>query len=601
VSSEITGGGADETAHQVSVSIPEVERPGQTGGDLVSSSLAASALKDSVVVDPSLFERTALVVVNPSPFERTALVLADLPEDRACLVTASGARVPVQRLDHAPTLLDETLTDDLSRLLDRIQERIPPGHEITSWTVDDGLFTIVVSRHANGHTLSPGTPDGPRGTPDGDAPQVDALDHDVPEDSAPQNDAPDHDVPEDDAPDHDTSDRDGREALRQAILVTGPGPWRVRTLAEPVVTVAAQVTVPPLGRSVLSARAAFGLVALTRTPEATAALSAPEGTLDNGLLRVTVADDGTLSLLGLNGAEIHGVGQITHAADARDHALPPDLADGPAFVTVEEIYRGPLVSALEVTRTYRWPVAVTRTYRWPVETAPGTPDGPRDLSSGPPGPAKSDPPGPAEIGGSAGETREPRAAERSSEAETAQATADALVTTRVELRAGEPFVRCELSFDVRCRDHRIAWHARLPREAAESFPEGEFAAVQPGGDSVATLTAESFVAAGGLAVLLDHDAEYEVLRTPEPELMLTLVGPVGHLSRDRNSHHDAKPQRATPATRCQGPFSTRFAVLPYAGSRHEAGLPRLMEEYRHDLVAVPGSGPTIGTPRRQPA
>lgn len=522
MSSDISDGGAGETAHQVSSPTPETEQVdraeaeqssqteteqvGQTGDDPVNSSLSASASKDSVVV------------VNPSPFERTALVLADLPEDRALLVTSSGAAVPVQRLEHSPTLLDETVLDDLSQLLGRTYERELFGHEITSWTVEDGLFTIVVSRHASGGFAY--------------------------------------------------------EDLRRAILGAGPGPWRVRTLAEPVVTVAAQVTVPPHGRSVLTARAGRGQVPLTRTPEALAALTAPEGTLDNGLLRVGVADDGTLSLRGLDGVEVHGVGRITHGGDAYDRVPPPDdrLVDSPSIVKVEEIFSGPLVSVLEVSRMYEWP----------AEAAPGVWAGARDTILSPASPRPETRPG-----------------SRSASVET-------LVTTRVELRAGEPFVRCELNFDVRCRDHRIRWHAGLPREAAESFAEGRFAVMRRGPaaeggygeEPVPTLPAESYVAAGGLAVLLDHVTEYELLRTPEPELALTLVRSVEDLSRDRSAYRDepAGPQRATPATQCQGPFSTRFAVLPYAGSRHEAGLPRLAEEYRHDLLAVPGSGSTIGTP-----
>ncbi len=570
----ITGCGADETAHQVSARIAEAEQMGQAVVDLVSASLATSASKDSVVV------------VNPSPFERTAIVPADLPENRAHLVTSSGAGVPVQRLDHAPTLLDETLMDDLTRLLGRTHERELSGHEIVSWTVEDGLFTIVVSRHASGGFAY--------------------------------------------------------EDLREAILEAGPGPWRVRTLAEPVVTVAAQVTVPPLGRSVLTARAARGQVPLTRTPEAAAALTAPEGTLDNGLLRVTVADDGTLSLRGRGGVEIHGIGRIAHAGDAGDtynYAPPPAdrLVDGPSFVKVEEIFSGPLVSVLEISRMYEWPAEAVPA-EWPGDAVPaGWPEA-RDAA---PSPASA----PAETSpGSVSVTaRSPLAEpeweagpepkwERESGPEPepewesgpdwesgskpewgpgsgsgfGSATVNTLVTTRVELRAGEPFVRCELRFDVRCRDHRIRWHAPLPHEATESFAEGQLAVVRRGltaeggcgEEPVPTFPAESFVAAGGLAVLLDHVTEYELINAPEPELALTLVRSVGYLSRDRNAHRDepAGPQHATPAAQCQGPHSTRFAVLPFAGSWHEAGLPRLAEEYRHDLLAVPGAEPAVPEP-----
>ncbi|WP_260615002.1 glycoside hydrolase family 38 C-terminal domain-containing protein [Microbispora sp. KK1-11] len=473
----VTGCGSDETAQQVAARIAEAGQTAQAVVDLVAASLAEAAPKG------------ALVVVNPSPFERTGLVLADLPEDRASLADASGRAVPVQRLEHAPTLLDETVMDDLSRLLGRVHERELYGHEIVSWHAGDGVFTVTVSRHASGAYAY--------------------------------------------------------EDLRGAVLGAGPGPWVVRTVAEPVVTVAALVTVPPLGRAVLTARPpAPGRPA----PVANALRNDAYGfepVLDNGLLRVRVADDGTLSLRGADGAEIHGVGRIVHGGDAGDsynHAPPPDdrLLDRPSRVLVEEVCSGPLTGAYEITRVYDWPAGLGDD-----ETVPTA------------------------------------------------------VTTRVELRAGEPFARCEITMDVRCRDHRVRWQAPLPRAAAESYAEGQFAVVRRGltaegggGERpIPTFPAESFAAAGGLAVLLDHVTEYEI-GGDGTEMALTLVRSVGYLSRNRNPYRDepAGPEVPTPAAQCQGPLAVRFAVLPYAGEWHEAGLPRLAEEFRHDLLAVPGTG-----------
>ncbi|GAA0373935.1 hypothetical protein GCM10009530_25510 [Microbispora corallina] len=483
----VTGCGSDETAQQVAARISEAEQMGQAVVDLVSASLAAAA------------PRGSLVVLNPSPFERTGLVLADVPEGRTRL-TAAGGPVPVQRLEHAPTLLDETVMDDLPQLLGRVHERELFGHEIVSWAVEDGVFTVTVSRHASGSYAY--------------------------------------------------------EDLRRDILAAGPGPWVVRTVAEPVVTVAALVTVPPLGRSVLAAREPVFDGSVPYVPVAPLDPEAGDGVLDNGLLRVSVAPDGTLSLRSRDGAEAHGVGRVVHGGDVGDtynHAPPPAdlLAGTPVSVTVEEICHGPLTAVLEVTRAYDWPAGAEPS---------GTPE----------------------------------------------ETVRTAVVTRVELRAGEPFVRCELEMDVRCRDHRIRWHAPLARPARESYAEGQFAVVRRGltaeggcGERpIPTFPAESFAAAGGLAVLLDHVTEYELVAAgPEgseaAEMALTLVRSVGYLSRNRNPYRDepAGPQVPTPAAQCQGPFATRFAVLPFAGEWHEAGLVRLAEEYRHGLLAVPGAGP----------
>ncbi|GII51803.1 hypothetical protein Pth03_01920 [Planotetraspora thailandica] len=474
----VTGCGSDETAQQVAARIAEAEQIGQAVVDLVGATLAAGAARDSIVV------------VNPSPFERSGLVLADVPEHRAALVTGDGLAVPVQRLEHAPTLLDETLMDDLSRLLGRVHDRELFGREIVSWAAEPGrdgggggVFTITVSRHASG-----------------------AYDH---------------------------------EELRRALLEARPGPWLVRTVAEPVVTVAAHVTVPPLGRTVLTASVPrFGgpRPALGSAPVRGPVHGAGTHTLDNGLLSVRVAADGTLSLRGLDGTEVHGVGRIAHGGDAGDtynYAPPPDdvVMDAPVRVTVEEIHSGPLVSVLDVVRTYEWPARTE-------------------------------------------------------------------VRTRVELRTGEPYVRLDVSMDVRCRDHRIRWHAPLPYAAGESFAEGQLAVVRRGltaeggcgEEPVPTFPAESFAAAGGLAVLLEHVTEYEVV--DRSELALTLVRSVGLLSRDRNPYRDepAGPQLATPRAQCQGPWSASLAVLPYGGTWHEAALPRLAEEFRHGMPAFPGTG-----------
>jgi alpha-mannosidase len=517
----ITGCGADETAEQVAARIAESEQIGQAVVDLVSASLSGTTPRDRIVV------------VNPSPFARTGLVPVDLPEARSALIAHDGSPVPVQRLERAPTLLDESFMDDLTSLLGRVHERELFGHEIVSWSAGDGVFTVVVGRHGG--------------------------------------------------PGYQHAD------LKAAVLdaaATRPGPWRVRTVAEPVVTVVARVDVPALGRTVLASVPATGPdgegAADTAQVGAAGAADAvqrgagggagradgagqAEGVLDNGLLRVSVEAGGTLSLRTASGLRAGGVGRIVDGGDAGDtynHA--PPRADRPVhvpeWVEVTRIRSGPLVSVMEIARGFRWP------------------------------------------GHTAGDAR-------------SEESAEVTVTTRVELRAGEPYVRLAHTFDNPCRDHRVRWHASLPREAVESFAGGQYAVVRRGPtaeggggeEPLPTFPASGFVAAGGLAVLVDHASEYELVcptgSGASGELAVTLLRAVGYLSRNRNAFRDepAGPEIATPGAQCPGTVTTRFAVHLYEGTWDQARLARLAEEYHLDLLAVPGSAETGQAPACPPA
>jgi hypothetical protein len=168
-------------------------------------------------VNALIFE---IEVVNPSPYERTGLIFTDLPERRPHLLTREGAGVPVQWLEHGPTLVDGEVV-------------------------------------------------------------------------------------------------------------------------EPVVTVAAQVTVPASGKIVLVAAAA---PALSPGSGPGGALPVP-GVLDNGLLRVEAAPDGTISLRAPDGGEIHGIGSGVPGS--------ADVGDGVGVagsVEVDDVLRGTLVSAMEIIR-----------------------------------------------------------------------------------------------------------------------------------------------------------------------------------------------------------------------------------------------------------
>ncbi|MGH3239078.1 MAG: alpha-mannosidase [Spirillospora sp.] len=337
---------------------------------------------------------------------------------------------------------------------------------------------------------------------------------------------------------------DVREALRDA-----DGEWRVRILADPRRTVAALVDVPALGLTTVTPSRASAAPA--------GPVTANGRTLDNGLLQAEIHEDGTLALRTPSGQAIEGIGRIVDGGDLGDsyNYAPPAtdrLIEAPQTVRVEPAMAGPLLAAHDIVRTYRWPAS-------------------------------------GDFDGDA----------RSASAE------DVTVTTRAELRAGEPFLRLRVTFDNRCDDHRVRLHLPLPRPAASSYAEGQFAITERGltaeggfGERpVPTFPASGFVAAGGLAVLLEHVTEYEVTGGGR-ELALTLLRSIGHLSRDRNAYRDqpAGPQLPTPRAQCRGLRTVSLAIMPYPAGRPGADVLQAAETYRHDLLTAAGYGHATAPP-----
>ncbi|MEV0596662.1 alpha-mannosidase [Nonomuraea cavernae] len=487
----VTGCGVDETAQQVAARIAEAEHLGQAVRDMVTARLAAAVPSDGVLI------------VNPTPATRRGVVCVDVAGDDP-LVDPSGAAVPVQPLEYAPTLLlDEEM--DPATALTFVHGTELYGRHITGWSVEDDVLTFTVAR----------------------------------ESSAPFNVA----------------------QLRDAL----DGVTRVRILAEPRRTVAALVEVPPLGHT--SVRPAPYETVYGQGASGAAATSAgvrADGrVLDNGLLRVEVAADGTLSLTGPGGVTLTGAGRIVDGGDVGDsynHAPPAEdlIVSEPESVEVTTVCSGPLLAALDVRRVYHWPAAGAG-----IE---GTPEIP--------------------------------APSRTEETERT------VVDTRVELRAGEPYVRLRVEFDNRCSDHRVRLHVPLPSPATASHAEGQFAVVTRGltaeggcgEEPLPTFPASSWVAAGGVAALLEHVTEYELV-DEGGELALTLLRSIGYLSRNRHAlrPEPAGPQLPTPAAQSRGQRSVSLALMPYDGSWE--AVPPAAETFRHDLLPVSGMGaPSLDLP-----
>ncbi|HEU6444500.1 MAG TPA: glycoside hydrolase family 38 C-terminal domain-containing protein, partial [Gaiellaceae bacterium] len=301
------------------------------------------------------------------------------------------------------------------------------------------------------------------------------------------------------------------EELKSRLEVATQRPdddWEVRIAARARRTVVARVPAPPLGWNALLPVEGSGEL------EHPAHVGADR--LDNGLLAVAVAADGTLTLNGLE-----GVGRLVDGGDAGDsyNFAPPEddnVAEEPDEVRIEIASPGPVRGELRVVRSYRW--------------------------------------GPQRV--------------------------RAEVTTTVELRAGEPFVRLRVSFDNPCDDHRLRFHVPLRQEARFSAAEGQFAVVERGLEAEAgfgevalpTFPAYGFVDAGGVSALLDHPMEYELVGGRE--LALTILRSTGLISRSAHAYREspAGPEIPIPAAQCRGPWSIGFALYPHDGAWHEAGV-----------------------------
>jgi alpha-mannosidase len=326
-----------------------------------------------------------------------------------------------------------------------------------------------------------------------------------------------------------------RSVERGSIAVVNPSPHRRSDVIELGDGRFAQVTAPPLGWSSVPGREE-GLVDNPVRVGATA--------LVNDLLQVEVAQDGTLELRG-SGREVRGVGRLVDGGDVGDsynYAPPADdvLVDDPEDVREDVVSASPVRGELDVVRGYRWQGE-------PVE-----------------------------------------------------------VTTRIQLRAGEPFCRVRVSFENRSPNHRLRFHIPLPERAETSAAEGQLAVVERGLEAegghgeipVPNFPARGFVAAGGVAVLLDHVMEYELV--DGRELALTLLRSMGVISRPDNPYRrvNAGPEVPLPDGQLLGPWSIGFALLPHAGSWQEGGVLTEMERYQHPFLTAAGTGEQSGEPER---
>jgi alpha-mannosidase len=172
------------------------------------------------------------------------------------------------------------------------------------------------------------------------------------------------------------------------------------------------------------------------------------------------------------------------------------------------------------------------------------------------------------------------------------------VTTRLELRTGEPFVRVSLAFTNPARDHRVRYHVPLPTRVDSSAAEGQLAVVDRGLTTEAghgevplpTFPAHGFVHVSGVTLLLEHVSEYEVVEGRE--LALTILRSVGLISRNDNPSREdpAGPEVRVPGAQLVGPWRFGFAVMPHPGGWEEDGVLAAAEAFHLPVATAAGRG-----------
>jgi alpha-mannosidase len=177
------------------------------------------------------------------------------------------------------------------------------------------------------------------------------------------------------------------------------------------------------------------------------------------------------------------------------------------------------------------------------------------------------------------------------------------VRSLLELQAGDRAVRVEVTVDNRSRDHRLRAHFPLPSPAGRSRAECAYGTVErglvaEGGPTEAplpTYPAQRFVQAGGLTVVHDGVAEYELVDVRDGaahELALTLLRATGMLSQRPMA---TRPLPAGPLIRLEGSQLQRRLSLRYAVAVGELDPYALADELLVPLRVAGTDGTTRGT------
>jgi alpha-mannosidase len=347
------------------------------------------------------------------------------------------------------------------------------------------------------------------------------------------------------------------EELREELLALADtdATFRVRLLHAPTrVAIFAADAVPGFGWRAFRAVDGAG-----PTSPVTAGTD-PEGTvmLTNGVIGVAIDNrDGTFTLSAADLAAA-GLGRLVDGGDGGDtyNYSPPAadrVVDAPEAVRIAVLDTGPVRARAAVERDYRWPVSAEGNERACTKRA--------------------------------------------------DRTLLVTVTTTLEVRPAERFVRVRTEFDHSVRDHRLRVHFPLPAPVTGSDAECAFGVVPRGFDAeggpheaaLPTFVSRRFVDCSdgtvGLAVIHDGLLEYEV-GGGGSELVLTLLRATGYLSRLEPSlrPNPAGPPMPLSGAQMPGRLQFDYALLLHAGDWRAADLYAAADEFLVPVERVRGGG-----------
>ena len=487
----------ESTAHDSVVGSGSDETVRQVGARLEEAIHLSRAVRDGILADlAASVPDDSYLVANTLPINRSLLVELEVaaPDTTRRMVAtmADHQSLCVQELGSSPSLLcDESIaSSDFARIINRIHGRELFGQQIDGYRITPFALEINVAE-------VPTTP----------VFDIARLEHEL-DHAAEQN----------------------------------PGQWRVRTVAQPRRRILVEVPVPASGQTAFRVGQGEQLPSVS-TPNASTT------SMQNAMVSVTFAQDGTFSVAANDGTTLEGVGRIVDGGDRGDsyNYGPPArdaVVDEPVNVDVRLVESGLLRTVVSVVRTFEWAESLADN---------------RD--------------------------------ERSTR------TVQTAVRMLVELRRDEPMVRLAIDYTNQSMDHRVRLHVPLPQQVETSASEGQFAVTTRGltGEGgwgefpLPTFPAYGFASAGPATLLVEHATEYEAV--DGRELAVTLSRSVGLISVNLHPLRDEPAASEIPIPEAQelgSRIRTNVALLVNAEGWQQSHAVAASETFRARPLVVRG-------------